>query len=111
MKIPSFKVLTRESVINLTEAEDREMLYEEQDSLFKAMFDNRNESVIYHTFDSPFATDEEDNGNVSDYDFEIQSLALKDGVDLVRFENGNIGFVSYCNKCIDAFEIIRKETL
>lgn len=111
MKIPAFEVLTKKSVMDLIETEDKEMLYEEQDSLFKAMFDNRNESVIYHTFDSPFATDEEDNGNVSDYDFEIQSLALKDGVDLVRFENGNIGFVSYCNKCIDAFEIIRKETL
>ena len=109
MKIPSFEVLTRESVINLTEAEDREMLYEEQDSLFKSMFDNRNENVIYHTFDSPFATDEEDNGNVSDYDFEIQSLAFKDGVDFVKFDNGNVGFVSYCNKCMDAFEIIRKE--
>lgn len=109
MKIPSFEVLTRESVINLTEAEDREMLYEEQDSLFKAMFDNRNENVIYHTFNSSFSDDEEDEGNANDFDFQIQSLALKDGVDLVRFENGNVGFVSYCNKCMDAFEIIRKE--
>lgn len=111
MKIPAFKVLTKKSVMDLTETEDKEMLYEEQNKHFKAMFENGNESVIYHTFNSSFSDDEEDEGNANDFDFQIQCLALKDGVDLVRFENGNVGFVSYCNKCMDAFEIIRKETL
>lgn len=87
------------------------VLAEEQNKLFFELFPNRNESVIYHTFKSSFSDDEEDEGDSSDFDFQIQSLALKDGVDLVRFENGNVGFVSYCNKAMDAFEIIRKETL
>lgn len=108
MRIPKFTVLTKKSTLL---CEDKEALAEEQNALFFELFSNRNESVIYHTFNSSFSDDEEDEGDASDFDFQIQSLALKDGVDLVRFENGNVGFVSYCNKCMDAFEIIRKETL
>ena len=108
MRIPNYTVLTSKSTLV---CDDKEALAEEQNKLFFELFPNRNESVIYHTFKSSFSDDEEDEGDVSDFDFQIQSLALKDGVDLVRFENGNVGFVSYCNKCMDAFEIIRKETL
>ena len=108
MRIPSYTVLTKKSTLL---CEDKDALAEEQNKLFCELFTNKNESVIYHTFKSSFSDDEEDEGDANDFDFQIQSLALKDGVDLVRFENGNVGFVSYCNKCMDAFEIIRKETL
>ena len=97
MRIPNYTVLTSKSTLV---CDDKEALAEEQNKLFFELFPNRNESVIYHTFKSSFSDDEEDEGDVSDFDFQIQSLALKDGVDLVRFENGNVGFVSYCNKCI-----------
>lgn len=36
----------------------------------------------------------------------IQYLSIKDGVDLVEFPNGNIGFVAYYNNHLDAFEIV-----
>lgn len=106
MRIPKFTVLTKKLTLL---CEDKGALAEEQNKLFFELFPNKNESVIYHTFKSSFSDDEEDEGDISDFDFQIQSLVLKDGVDLVKFQNGNIGFVSYCNKAMDAFEIIRKE--
>ena len=108
MKIPKYDVLTRMSTLT---TEDKEKLAEEQNLLFRALFLDMSEDVIYHTFDSTFSEDERDEGNLSEYDYQIQGLALKDGVDLVAFENGNIGFVSYCNGHKDAFEIIQKGAL
>lgn len=43
----------------------------------------------------------------------IQSLALKDGADLVMWDDGAIGFVSYCNGFSterNCFRILRKPT-
>lgn len=40
MKIPAFEVLTKKSVMDLIETEDKEMLYKEQNKHFKAMFEN-----------------------------------------------------------------------
>ena len=37
----------------------------------------------------------------------IQYLAIKDGIDLVMFENGNLGFVAYYNNYKDYLEILR----
>lgn len=37
---------------------------------------------------------------------EIEGLAIKDGVDLVRFENGNLGLVAYYNRHKSYLEII-----
>lgn len=48
-----------------------------------------------------------DDYEVTTIDEAIQCLALKDGCDLVEFENGNIGFVSYCNSFRENyFEVI-----
>lgn len=41
----------------------------------------------------------------------IQCLAIKDGADLVRFDTGNYGFVSYYNGFEDAFEIYKDDVL
>lgn len=108
MKIPKYDVLTRMSTLV---TKNKEKLAEEQDAIFRALFLDMSEDVIYHTFDNTFSEDECDEGSLSEYDYQIQSLALKDGVDLVAFSNGNVGFVSYCNGHKDAFEIIQKGAL
>ena len=41
----------------------------------------------------------------------IQCLAIKDGVDLVKYNNGNYGFVSYYNGLKDGFEIYKDDVL
>ena len=41
---------------------------------------------------------------VRELDEAIQSLAIKDGVDLVRFENGKLGFMAYYNCHKNCFE-------
>lgn len=38
----------------------------------------------------------------------IEALAIKDGVDIVRFDNGNIGFIAYYNGHKNGFEILRE---
>lgn len=105
MRIPSYTVLTKESTLV---CEDKETLSEEQDKLFMSLFPDGNERVVYHTFSGTLSEDEKDEGDINDYDFQIQALALRDGVDLVRFSTGNVGFISYDGKDRDAFEIIRR---
>lgn len=107
MRIPSYTVLTRESTLV---CEDKEELAEEQDRLFRSLFPDGHEKVVYHTFSGNLSEDEEDEGEVDDYDFQIQGLALRDGVDLVMFSTGNIGFVSYDGRNKDAFEIKKRES-
>ena len=36
----------------------------------------------------------------------IQGLAIKDGVDIVKYNNGNIGFIAYYNGNVNGFEIL-----
>lgn len=107
MRIPKFTVLTRRSTLV---CEDKEELAEEQDRLFMSLFPDGHEKVIYHMFSGNLSEDEEDEGDVDDYDFQIQGLALRDGVDLVMFSTGNVGFVSYDGRDKDAFEIKRMKS-
>lgn len=107
MRIPKFTVLTHRSTLV---CDDKEELAEEQDRLFRSLFPNSHEKVVYHTFSGNLYEDEEDEGDVDDYDFQIQGLSLRNGVDLVMFSTGNIGFVSYDGRDKDAFEIERKKS-
>lgn len=59
--------------------------------------------VFVHFIDSPFGNSCMNWTTINDA---IERLAIKDGADLVRFSNGNIGFVSYYNCSYDAFEIL-----
>lgn len=109
MRIPNYTILTKESTLV---CEDKEALAEEQDKLFFELFPNRNEEVIYHTFSNSISVeDDEEEGLAKEFDYFIQSLVLSDGVDLVRFSTGNVGFISYDGRDRDAFEIIRKESV
>ena len=56
-----------------------------------------------------------DNDSVADIDgytseifWELQRLSVKDGMDIVRFTDGNIGFIAYDGNYINAIEIIVK---
>ena len=46
----------------------------------------------------------------ADLEDAIDSLAIKDGVDMIRFENGNLGLVAYYNGRKSFLEIITDET-
>ena len=61
------------------------------------------DSYICHFFVSCFFNE---NTVVESIEDAVQSLAIKDGVDLVQFSNGNYGYVAYYNGCANGFEII-----
>ena len=82
--------------------ENTEAFYETQlETFFELMPENT--TVIYHYTEDEFYTI----GNTSEVNDYIDSLAIKDGLNLVRFENGNIGFVGTYNEYENGFEIIR----
>ena len=58
--------------------------------------------VIYHELEN----DSYSTGYTTEVNDYIDKLAIKDGVNLVRFENGNIGFVGVYNGYENGFEII-----
>ena len=106
--IPQYKVITQRSVF----AKDRdfedetylEKLSEEQDEKLKEIgFDDLCFTTYpIHFFDSKFY-DEQTSEEVL-YDA-IQMLALKEGCDLVQYENGNYGFIAYYGSERNGFEI------
>lgn len=112
MKLPNFKVLTGMSVMDVPyeneQQHEKDMiaLVEEQDKILEANMFKRNltECYLLHFFDSVFF--DECNVVLTIYDG-IEGLSIKDGYDLVQFENGNYGFVAYCNGNENGFEIIR----
>lgn len=112
MKLPNFKVLTEKSIMDIpyvNEAQretDVGLLAEEQDNILTLNGIGFYKSYEVHFFDSRY----NDECTIKiDIDDAIQHLAIKDGVDLVRFENGNIGFVAYCNGVENGFEILGDE--
>lgn len=58
---------------------------------------------VCHFFDSAYFDEET---CVTSIPEAIECLAIKDGVDLVLFENGNYGFVAYYNGNENGFELI-----
>lgn len=88
--------------------EGRENIITEQNAILKAS-GYEMDGIVYkiHFFDSPFHNEGYRMETIYDA---IQMLAIKDGVDLVEYENGNIGFVSYYNDKRDAFEIMNPTT-
>ena len=68
------------------------------------------ENVIIHFVeDTAFCDDCYEYVSAKEIDEQIQCLAVKDGINLVRFSNGNLGFVAYYNGNENAFEIIPTE--
>lgn len=106
-----YEVLTSYGVYDITEENHEEaqesLVIEQRETLEKLGFADD----CYTTYVVKFGGCRE--REIMTIDEAIQSLALKDGADLVRFESGNVGFVGYYNGfSIDKnhFQILRLPT-
>ena len=109
-----YKVVTSHNLYeycDLPEGEEdkfREELLEEQKTIPKEEI--KTENVILHFIeDTAFLDEAYEYLSATEIDEYIQYLAVKDGVNLVRFPNGNLGFVAYYNGHENGFEIIQTE--
>lgn len=84
---------------------EMETFYENQMNNFNKIFPH-NVNAVFHYFDSAFR-DESYTVDCTEYinDY-IDGLAIKDGVNLVKYENGNVGFSAIYNGQKNGFEII-----
>lgn len=80
---------------------------DEQDKILEQNGLSRTNRTEYlcHFFDSVFFDEQTTEFCV---DEAIEALAIKDGVDIVRFNNGNVGFIAYYNGHENGFEILRE---
>ena len=112
MKLPKFRILTRKSVLDIPYENDEQnetelsALVDEQLGILEQTGILCTDSYTVHFFDSAYTSDRT---SEMDIDEAIQHLAIKDGYDLVQFENGNYGFVAYYNGCENGFEILVEE--
>ena len=86
----------------------REELWKEQTEFLKKEITTEN-VIIHFIEDTHFCNDFYRYAATKEIDEYIQYLAVKDGVDLVRFSNGNLGYVAYYNGHENGFEIIPTE--
>jgi hypothetical protein len=103
----NYTILTKKSVLDIQEEIgelDSQLqesaltnLWGEQSSLIKGEYFAIHFLEDKHFLDESYTT----SFNIDDT---IQCLAIKDGVDLVQFENGNMGFVAYYNGHKNGFE-------
>lgn len=86
----------------------REELAEEQ--MEKIKTEVKTENVIIHILeDNHYCNEHFFYSSKKDIDDYLEYLAVKDGVDLVRFNNGNLGYIAYYNCHENGFEIIETE--
>lgn len=102
-----YKILTSRSVMDIPyedeEQNERERfaLIEEQEKIVA----EKCPSDYYkcHFIEDPYFMNDRVN-YVYDLDQAIECLAIKDGVDLVQFKNGKLGYVAYYNGHENMFE-------
>ena len=100
-----YTILTSRSVMDIpyenAEQNERETqaLWEEQNRIIKELAPS--EFYKAHFLNSRFFDEHIRKGTLDDL---IQCLAIKDGCDLVRFENGKLGYVAYYNGHENGFE-------
>lgn len=82
-----------------------DQLYEEQEAKCReiGIDTSFNSEATCHFFDSPYFDEQTISMSI---DEALQCLAIKDGVDLVQFDNGNYGFIAYYNGNVNGFEVI-----
>lgn len=99
------EILTTKSLYEM-DTDELSALWNEQNCVLEKMgYDLHSEYIIKFG--------QQKHAHLLTIDEAIQCLALKDGCDLVKFENGNIGFVGYYNGfSLDEnhFEILRLPT-
>lgn len=106
---PKYKIITNKSVLDIPyenaeqNERDCEALVKEQDEILKAngfeFFKRYKMRMLNDRYEKDIFINEEINEAV-------QYLSIKDGYDLVQFENGNYGFVAYYNGTENGFEIL-----
>lgn len=106
MSLPKYKIITTPTVYS-SNHDDNEWamkLWEIQKAKLKELgiYNDWDHCYLCHFFDSPFF---DEGFYLNTIDEAIQSLAIKDGIDLVQFDNGNYGFVSYYSGTENGFEI------
>ena len=108
---PSYKVITSKSVLDIPyesaeqNERDCELLIIEQDKILKELGFKLLKCYKLHFFESRYTSNTEREMEIEDA---IQCLAIKDGVDLVQFDNGNYGYVAYYNGVENGFEILNE---
>lgn len=103
-----YEILTKNTCYSIGESdEEKEALVNEQNEVLESLGYDLSAAYDAHFFESGFFDDLTTYDDISSL---IERLAIKDGVDLVRFENGNIGFVAYYSGKENGFEILGSVT-
>ena len=95
-----YTIITKHQVYTDDNVDER--IKEQNDKLHILGF-NFYEDYLCHFFESGFY---DETTTPMGIDSAIQRLAIKDGIDLVQFSNGNYGFVAYYNGEENGFEMI-----
>ena len=93
-----YTIITRNRVY---ESEPEDIMREQEEK--RNILGLNNKNYICHFFDSAWFDEETIEMDIDDA---IQCLAIKDGVDMVQFSNGNYGFVAYYSGETNGFEVI-----
>lgn len=99
--IDNYEIITLNKVHD--DKDNSDALFEEQTEILKHYGLDWDSEVEVHFFKSEWRNDEVTWDRIIDA---IDALAIKDGVDMVRFEKGTLGFVAYYNGFKDAFEFV-----
>lgn len=96
--LPCYTIITKNKVY---ESEPEEIVEEQYEK--REVLGLNGNSYLCHFFNSGFFNEHYEAWSI---DEAIQHLAIKDGVDMVQFENGNYGFIAYYNGERNGFEIV-----
>jgi hypothetical protein len=108
---PKYRILTEISVLDILYENDKQYtdecteLIQEQDVILKANGFEFDKRYKIHLLDDRYKKEMIINEEINEA---VQYLSIKDGYDLVKFENGNYGFVAYYNGTENGFEILRE---
>lgn len=110
--LPKYKVITSFSCLDIPDLPDaeaereRQKLFDEQNNILGSNEMDYSDKVYrIHFFNSRYTHDFKVNTTISDA---VEHLAIKDGVDLVQFDNSNYGYVAYYNGTENGFEILEE---
>lgn len=99
--IDDYEIVTLHKVYDGEDFNDER--FQEMESILKEYGLDWQSEIEAHYFNSAFF----DDGVIWDtINNCIDGLAIKDGVDMVRFEKGTLGFVAYYNGYKNAFEFV-----
>lgn len=110
----SYKIVTQRKLYDYCDIPEdkeekfREELWKEQREFLENEITTEH-AIIHFIEDTNFCDDKYLYAAKESIDEYTQYLAVKDGVNLVRFSNGNLGYVAYYNGHENAFEIIPTE--